>query len=366
MGPINYNLSVQSPLQKVLAVQKMNQDQANTNRSFAQRDRQLALQRTGQDQNYRLQDRRVTLAETESARRQQAVQAKIDAATAQKQALTDFAAKPNKTAKDYSEMIAANPEIAQELKQSYDIMGEDAQKQSTTEAAQIYGALSSGNTDVANKILERRITAAKNSGDDAQYQSAKALKDVIAQSPEAGRTTAGLYLASVTDGSDFAYTLGALDKIDPEAKKLAAQDKAEARKFARNREDRAQKKFDADVKREMIKETREAKKQGVPRTTTTAEMQSMFAYGEDIDLTKQQVSEVAGRTRGKSIEERLAALDEMAAGGSTDKPAQTQTKAADPKSFFSQAAPSQYEGKTVTGPNGEEYTAKNGKWIKEK
>lgn len=364
MGPQNYNIDVASPIQRAMAEQDRRLDQANRDRQFGLQTRQLDIRESQNAQRQKNYEQQFGYQQSQDATRAAAIEEKKVAAQAKMKAISDFAERPDKTAKDYSDMINAHPEFASAFKGSYELMSEGQKATSAKEAAQIYSSIESGAPEVAESILTRRMEAAKNSGDLKGEAGAKATLEILRSNPDAAKTTMGLFLASA-DPKAFA----ALEKVSErkyQRGRNAATDARAARAEQRaiNTDKRADKRLDAAVKREMRIETAAAKKAGKPRNTTTAEMQSLFAYGDEQNVDMKGVSKILNETRGQPIEDRLAAIDAAATGDTkAEKVAKSKTaKTSGLPERYSGTDWTKHEGKSFkVDETGETYKIVNGK-----
>lgn len=172
--------------------------------------------------------------------------------------MIEFAQKPNQTPRDFQALVAKYPKMAKEMRASFDQASKDGQKQMATEASQIYAALQGGHVDIAKGLVEGRLEAYQNSGNEAGAAGAEAMLKIMERDPDAAKVSAGLYLASVTDGSKLAYTMGALERMQP--------------------------------------------------GNTPGDIAELADYGRELELKKSQINKVMAKTRGKSAAERREAL----------------------------------------------------------
>lgn len=195
-------------------------------------------------------------------RAQELLQKKETEAKTMRADMIEFARKPGKTPADYGELVAKYPKMAKEMRASFDAASKQGQKQIATEASQIYAAVQSGNTDIAVGLIEGRIEAYENSGDEMGAAGAKAMLKIIEKDPNAAEVSAGVYLASVTDGSKLAYTMTALERMKP--------------------------------------------------GNSPVDIAELADYGSDLELSRSKINKVMAQTRGKSSDERRAALEKEA------------------------------------------------------
>lgn len=116
--------------------------------------------------------------------------------------LATLAANKNATAEDYSKMILKYPQLGDQFKQSYDMLNQGKKDSALKSATNLYSAISSGNIDVAKQLLQTKITAAENANLPDEATTAKLLLQQLNISPEAAKTTAGLFL-SYADPDSF-------------------------------------------------------------------------------------------------------------------------------------------------------------------
>jgi len=246
MGPINYS-AMQIQADPYGAYTKAKQ---------AKTAEQMAMRRLDND------EKRYEAEEAQRAREEKELSERKRLAQEQRDDMIAFARKPNQTPQDFMELIAKHPKAAKEMRASYDEANEQGRKQMATEASQIYAALNSGNPEIALDLIQGRAEAYKAAGDDKGYAGTQAMKEIIKQDPNAARVSAGLYLASVTDGNKLAYTMNALENVKP--------------------------------------------------GNTAGDIASLADYGADLNLERAQINKVMARTRGQSADERKAALEKEA------------------------------------------------------
>jgi hypothetical protein len=172
MGPINYDIDVQTPFQSAM-------------------------------QGYQ---------EGAAVRKEQEQRAQQQAATEQqRQMQTDLSElSKNPTTQALSAMSIKYPQLSEQFKRSYDMLGSDQQKNELGHATQVYAAVQSGRGDIAAKLLRDRATAMRNSGEEDKAGVSEAMAKLVEQHPESFKTTAGLMLSSVMGPDKFADTFGKL------------------------------------------------------------------------------------------------------------------------------------------------------------
>jgi hypothetical protein len=138
----------------------------------------------------------------------------------------------NPTPSALASLMAKYPDVAEQLKTSYNALNDEQRKSKLLQAQQIYAATLSGKTDVAQSLLATQIEAMKNSGMEQDAQVMQSLSDLIKISPETAATSVGSFVAAVMDPDKFAETFSKLEedrrareKTPIELKKLTAEAK---------------------------------------------------------------------------------------------------------------------------------------------
>jgi hypothetical protein len=179
MGPIDYNIDVQTPFQ-------------------------AALQGYGGAAQIRNdQQQQALLAQQQAAQQAQAAQQRAD--------LTALVNNPNAGARDYAAMTLKYPALREQFKQSFDTLNADQRKGQVDLASRAYSALSTGRPDIAEQILRDRAAAMRNSGaPEPEVKAQEMWADLIKASPEQARHIGGLLLSSVMDPDKFSSTFSQL------------------------------------------------------------------------------------------------------------------------------------------------------------
>lgn len=125
----------------------------------------------------------------QSRAREQAIKAKED--------LTNFFAKPNKTAEDYANFGVQYPSLADALSASYKTVNEAKKQNDFGIAAQVSGALNSGNTDLAKQILTKEKEAYTNSGDTKSATNMDNILNTIDTNPKGALEFSNMFMASI-------------------------------------------------------------------------------------------------------------------------------------------------------------------------
>lgn len=142
----------------------------------------------------------------------QQLQANKTAAEQAKAMQADIAAlAENPTPAAISSMMVKYPNLSEPYKRVYDTLSAEQQKAKVNQATEVYAALQAGRSDLAEELVQERITAAKNSGMDAETKVNENILELIRTSPESAKTTAGLVLASAMGPEKFTETFTKLE-----------------------------------------------------------------------------------------------------------------------------------------------------------
>lgn len=120
--------------------------------------------------------------------------------------LASLASNPDVKPQDYIAMMAKYPTLADNLKAPLEGLTEQQAGVKRTNALNVFSALQSGQTGIAESILQDNLTAAENSGNKQEADSSRALLQLVRTNPEAAKTSAGLYLANSMGEEKFAET----------------------------------------------------------------------------------------------------------------------------------------------------------------
>lgn len=149
-------------------------------------------------------------AQLEAQQAQAELQAKQDRQLATRAALSDLAGKENPTGQDFARIMIDFPEVAEQLKQPFEIMSAEERKIATTQARNVFSAIESGNIDVARTILEDQRDAARNSGDEEEAVGAEIILKALDADPGSALAAAGLAFSAATGPEEFDNTLSEL------------------------------------------------------------------------------------------------------------------------------------------------------------
>jgi len=174
MGPIDYTIDVENPLQAGL-------QGFQGGLSIIDVMRQRVLQQQEIDLRRRMQDDFIKLSEN-----------------------------PNPTGKDFAGMMIKYPQLSQHFKASWDVLSSDQQRNKLQEATQIHAALLQGRPEVADALLENQVAAFENVGDYNSAKAAETFRKLIELDPEKAKATSGLMLSSIMGVDKYAGTFNQL------------------------------------------------------------------------------------------------------------------------------------------------------------
>ena len=174
MGPINYNIDIQTPFQAA-----MQGYQAGA----AIRD-----------------DRQKQALMQQQAAQQQQMSADLRA----------LSANPNATGADYAAMTTRYPQLSEQLTKSWNMLNDQQKQNNLNTGTQVYAAVSSGRPDIASEVLTRQAAAKRNSGDERGAAQDEAMAKMLVEHPEIGRNMVGLGLSAIMGPEKFASTFGSL------------------------------------------------------------------------------------------------------------------------------------------------------------
>lgn len=206
-APMDYTMNVIDPFAAGLAGFQMGQQgrMAEQNQQINMQDaaQRQAMNAQGMEANAQnMSQDATTFAQGQEDRAVQ--QQRAQAFAADQLALAQKVSDKTATTDDFNEFTVKYPEVADEMKSSFDGIDGERRKNDAFELSKAITALKAGKPEVAIKMLEDRATAAENSGKDDDAGMARAMIEQIRLDPTAGLTVAGL----------------ALHQLDPEAAKL--------------------------------------------------------------------------------------------------------------------------------------------------
>ncbi len=141
----------------------------------------------------------------------------------------------NPTPSALAKLSIKYPQMSEQFKRSYDMLSQDRQNVSVSQASRVYAALEAGENDIAIEMLEEYADAYKNSNDMKNSKASEDFAGLIRLNPKTAKTTAGLLLASVMGTEKFTETFTKLQNDRREALRDPAkltEAQAKARKAA--------------------------------------------------------------------------------------------------------------------------------------
>ena len=108
--------------------------------------------------------------------------------------LTDLASNPNATATDFATIMTEFPEVSSDLSRGWDMMSAPRQQNVLRDLSQVYSAISTDNVPIAEQLLEERLTAAQNAGNEEDVRQTEIMLRTLRADPRAAKTSIGLTL----------------------------------------------------------------------------------------------------------------------------------------------------------------------------
>lgn len=128
---------------------------------------------------------------------------------------------PAPSARDTAKLVLTYPELAKPAQEAFGAMSTEQQTAKLGEATSIYGALTSGRPDLAKQNLDGQILAAKNAKRPAQeVAQLQMLSDMIDKDPQSATRFAGLHLASILGPEKFTAAYGGTQAAEKQAATL--------------------------------------------------------------------------------------------------------------------------------------------------
>lgn len=296
MQPIDYMTQVRQPFQAAL----QGYAQGAAIRDDQQQQAALALQAQQQQQALLVQ---------------QQMLAEVDA----------ISRNPAATAKDYAALTMRYPQLREQAKQAWEMVGNERRAGVQEMLTRAYAATSSGRPDIAQNILRERATAMRNSGDEAGAKQMEQSADLIGQDPVQARYQIGTFLAGIMGPDKFAETFSKLggearaQELQPTAvqKSVADANKAQSDAAKAATEAKfAESKAVADLKLSAAQIEKFAADTEIARMNSRiAAMNAQTAReGNTLKLKELQLKiEEAQQKRDAAVREKVATAESVAA-----------------------------------------------------
>lgn len=208
VSPINYTMNVRSPFEQSIRGFEFGQasriregqeeraqaQEARTAQEFPllMEQRQQAMDIQGAQEGRRAEQFRLQQAEAQRARERQKLL---------RGRLTDLASNPNATATDYAQISVEFPEVGADLKRGWDMMNAPRQQAVLRDMSKVYSAIDTGNVPIAEQLLEERLTAAQNAGNEEDARQTEIILRTLRADPRAAKASIGLTLRELGGSS---------------------------------------------------------------------------------------------------------------------------------------------------------------------
>jgi hypothetical protein len=166
------------------------------------------------------------------SQRAEATQAEQAAAAQQKlqEDLNKLGENPSPAA--LTQIMVRHPQLSEHFKRTYDVLSSEHQQARVDQASRVYAALAAGQPEMAQNVLKEQATAYRNSGMEREAKTLEDLAEMARVSPEAAKTSTGLFLAAAMGPDKFTETFTKLQSERREAQ-LAPEQLTEAQAKAR-------------------------------------------------------------------------------------------------------------------------------------
>jgi len=201
VSPINYTMNVRSPFEQ--SIRGFEFGQASRIREGQEERAQAQEARTAQEFPLLMEQRRqgidirgaqeVRAAEEFRLRQEEAERAR-ERQELLRGRLTDLASNPNATATDYAQISVEFPEVGADLKRGWDMMNAPRQQAVLRDLSQVYSAIDTDNVPIAEQLLEERLTAAQNAGNEEDVRQTEIMLRTLRADPRAAKASIGLTL----------------------------------------------------------------------------------------------------------------------------------------------------------------------------
>jgi len=206
--PINYMIDMASPTQAVMDALKIQEGRGILDSQQIARQQQMQnMQYQQEDQGMKRQQFQTGL-EADQAAQIQARKMQID--------LNALAENPSAAA--IGQMMVKYPQLADKLQHGNKAISEIEKDAKVTQASQVYAALNAGEPEVAKGLISRQIQANRNVGKEEEAKALETLLETVERSPEAAKTTTGMYLAATMGADKFTETFTKLQGEQRNAK----------------------------------------------------------------------------------------------------------------------------------------------------
>jgi len=201
VSPISYMMNVRSPFEQ--SIRNFEFGQASRFRESQEERAQAQEARTSEEFPLVMEQRRQGIdirgaQESRAAEQFRLQQAEAERARDRQEMLrgrlTDLATNPNATATDYAQISVEFPEVGADLKRGWDMMNEPRKQAVLRDLSQVYSAISTDNVPIAEQLLEERLTAAQNTGNEEDARQTEIILRTLRADPRAAKTSIGLTL----------------------------------------------------------------------------------------------------------------------------------------------------------------------------
>lgn len=204
VSPIDYTLNVRSPFEQ--SIRGFEFGQASRLRETQEERAQAQEARTAQEFPLLMEQRRqgIDIQREQEARAAELFRlqrAEEERARERQEMLrgrlTELAANPNATATDFATIMTEFPEVSSDLSRGWDMMSAPRQQNVLRDLSQVYSAIDTNNVPIAEQLLEERLTAAQNAGNEEDVRQTEIMLRTLRADPRAAKASIGLTIRAL-------------------------------------------------------------------------------------------------------------------------------------------------------------------------
>lgn len=211
--PKNYILDIKDPLDQVMrgfeVGTNIRRQPLLEQRDREDRERELLL-RGRDDIKFGQQQTLFGQGQEDRATAQSDIEQKTAEANRMKADLLEL--QQNPTLDNYTRMIATHPQFKAQFESVFNPLDEANKQSAVLHLGQVYSAVLSGNTDIAEGMLQSRADALRSSGNEDGAKQAEAKLALLRADPSAAEVSMGLALAAIAPDT-LAAANGETDRV---------------------------------------------------------------------------------------------------------------------------------------------------------
>lgn len=131
--------------------------------------------------------------------------------------LAELARNPNRTAQDITSMMVKYPTMSEHFGSVLERMDSKQKESRISESTNILAAIKSGRADVAEGLLQDKLSAAEASGDKQAADGARVMLETLKTNPDAAASSMEMFLSAAIGPDKFAETYEKISGVAREA-----------------------------------------------------------------------------------------------------------------------------------------------------